>query len=204
MATGCTSSAGAPPESAQARETTDDPAATAASLGVTNLRPGGHFIHCKDSSSAQAEFLFAETRDDQYALVMREAAYNGQTLGMLLDTETLDPAFESTSHGDHLVLTAHIPVDAGTSVAPCTFGSSSSVLDCGLGSLLDVKLSDGAAEKRLDDIQLYVSTKDQTTKTASGTSREIGLHVTMYGPHHPFPAGYSTDTGFDPRSCTSR
>ena len=115
------------------------------------LKPNGHLIYCMSGSSDQTELLFAETEKD-FVLSIPEAAFGGQVLGPLL--AGIDPGF--TGKGRYLQLTAHIPPNTEPLAPVCYFTSvSSTIVDCGLGALLEAPtLTDGVVVDRVD-AQLY-------------------------------------------------
>jgi hypothetical protein len=171
-----------------------DEVAAAARLGVDHVKPNGRFLHCVDGSSAGAELLLAETDAGDFALAMREKAYQGRTLGVLLET-TIDPSFSSASHGAYLAL--------GARVAACRFSATTSVLvDCDAVSAV---LADGDTQKTLPNTTLHLFTESRVSNTVQlGHEETLRFTFSIENAQHPFPNDYENETAFDPRACTSR
>lgn len=169
---------------------------------IKSVQPAGHLVYCTDGSSAGAEFVLAETTSD-YVLLMKENAFQGQTLGILLrgagDPDPLDESFSSQSKGSYLQFEAHIPKGAPSdpSSPECQFSATSpDIFDCGLGDLMSAPvLTDGIQTKVMNyhnpilNGALYFSTSHRAIETVNGVTKDSEFSLTLYGDDHPFSKG---------------
>jgi hypothetical protein len=182
---GCTSSA-------------NDPATQTSAALATN--DGPRSVHC-DHQDTQLTF---EQTATEYTLKVREEAYKGHTLGLLLDS-TLAPDFFATATGNFIELTIHFPLGNGT----CQYSAAHDTLfNCGGGypspSMPPVAtVTDGVTSVALDDTGGNYYTQLRHIEAVNTVLDGTVLHFELFGPSHPWPTGYIREMMFANETCTT-
>jgi hypothetical protein len=183
-----------------ASEPVTDESSALTGAALSDTVAGKQVLYCRDGSSAQAEAIFGET-EEGYSVTLTEAAFKGQTLGMLL-TSDIAPEFLAQSTGRKLGLFVTFPKTQGGSPA-CRFSAAASdVVSCTSATLAPKpSISDGISSAVIGDSEFTFSTEHRTTKDANGSRDELVISVTLFGAAHPFPTGYHVEFAFDRRGC---
>jgi hypothetical protein len=175
-----------------------DPASQTTADLATN--DSSHFVHC-DHQDTQITF---EQTATEYTLKVREEAYQGHTLGLLLDS-TLAPDFFRNATGNFIELTLHFALGNGTCQYSATRGT---LFNCGGGyptpSMPPVAtLTDGVISVALDDTGGNYHTELRHVEAVNTSLDGTVLHFELFGPSHPWPTGYIREEMFANETCTT-